>query len=87
MRTQNSGEGKPVRRYFHSKLNFVCSQSVSSSPAVTRKVRAGAGRGSKASLYCDDSQDINHVVEQIQAIQQDISQLAGRPISLTEYNQ
>ena len=54
---------------------------------MTRKVRAGAGRGSKASLYCDDSQDINHVVEQIQAIQQDISQLAGRPISLTEYNQ
>ena len=32
-------------------------------------------------------EDINDMVEQIHAIQQDISELAGRPISLIDYKQ
>ena len=83
------------------------SQSVTSSPALSRKSsktniqvktsEAGSDQqGSKSNLIfdCDKnyqdrvSDDINDMVEQIQAIQNDISELAGRPISLiAEYKQ
>ena len=51
-----------------------------------------AGKSSKSSIVydCDKSyddrvsEDINDMVEQIQAIQHDISELAGRPISLID---
>ena len=76
------------------------SQSVTSSPALSRKSSKtniksseGFGKNSKSNLTynCDKgyndrvSEDINDMVEQIQAIQNDISELAGRPISLIDY--
>ena len=88
---------------------FHFSQSVTSSPALSRKSsktniktseELGPGK-TKTSLSnlvydCDKSfqvandssrvsEDINDMVEQIQAIQNDISELAGRPISLIDY--
>ena len=90
---------------------FHFSQSVTSSPALSRKSsktniktseELGPGK-TKTSLSnlvydCDKSfqvandssrvsEDINDMVEQIQAIQNDISELAGRPISLIDYKQ
>ena len=93
--------------YSDEVLTKLCfSQSVTSSPALSRKskptteiLEGATGRGSKAGLGfdCDRtyteneadrvSEDINDMVEQIHAIQQDISQLAGRPISLIDYKQ
>ena len=67
--------------------------------AKTTTEGAEVGRGSNTSLafdcdrkYNDNdndrvSEDINDMVEQIHAIQQDISELAGRPISLIDYKQ
>ena len=87
---------------------YYFSQSVTSSPALSRKSsktniktseELGQGK-TKTSLSnlvydCDKSygaagdsrvsEDINDMVEQIQAIQNDISELAGRPISLIDY--
>ena len=64
------------------------SQSVTSSPALSRKSGAGAGQegGTREAGEAKVSEEINDMVEQIQAIQADISQLAGRPISLYEYH-
>ena len=70
------------------------SQSVTSSPAFSRKSLDAKntkvledkdeGNGDiRVSNYSNKvSDDINDMVEQIQAIQNDISELAGRPISL-----
>ena len=85
------------------RISFIFSQSVTSSPAVSRKssktnIKTCEGLGKKGSksnlIYdCDKSyndrvsEDINDMVEQIQAIQNDISELAGRPISLINYKQ
>ena len=81
-------------------LTFISyfSQSVTSSPALSRKssktnIKTSEGKKSKSNLIhdCDKSyndrvsEDINDMVEQIQAIQNDISELAGRPISLYDY--
>ena len=75
---------------------------MTSSPALARKSKPTTEileRGSKPGLGfdCDRtyteneadrvSEDINDMVEQIHAIQQDISELAGRPISLIDYKQ
>jgi len=69
------------------------------SQSTTESREGPAGRGSNSSLafVCDRkyndndndrvSEDINDMVEQIHAIQQDISELAGRPISLIDYKQ
>ena len=102
-----------MKKHVNSNCKQFClfSQSVTSSPALSRKAKttiesregAALGRGSKSSLVfdCDRSyaekdnenendrvsEDINDMVEQIHAIQQDISQLAGRPISLIDYKQ
>ena len=85
--------------------NFCFSQSVTSSPALSRKSSktniksceglgklGSAGKSSKSNIVydCDKSyddrvsEDINDMVEQIQAIHHDISELAGRPISLID---
>ena len=74
------------------------SKSVTSSPALSRKssrtnIKSSEEKKSNSNLIydCDKgyndrvSEDINDMVEQIQAIQNDISELAGRPISLIDY--
>ena len=83
--------------YFYM-LTFNFSKSVTSSPALSRKssrtnVKCSEEKKSNSNLIydCDKgyndrvSEDINDMVEQIQAIQNDISELAGRPISLIDY--
>ena len=64
-----------------------------SSPALSRKssktnVAAEVGQegGPRETGEAKVSEEISDMVEQIQAIQADISQLAGRPISLYEYH-
>ena len=79
-------------------ITFNFSKSVTSSPALSRKssrtnVKSSEEKKSNSNLIydCDKgyndrvSEDINDMVEQIQAIQNDISELAGRPISLIDY--